>query len=193
MADSASMTTPNLQEFLNEIQNFPAAIRKRLLVGAVATGARLVRDDAKALAPLWTGPVSEGHPPPGTLKNAIYMARLVHKCTPTSEVWAVDVKTGTRTIKRGKNKGEVTNDKDAYYAVWVELGHYTRTPQGPGSRKSRQAAAIAGGLVRFVPGKPYMRPAFERNKVAALNAMGDYIAKNLPAACAAFKYIKAIS
>lgn len=194
MAISASMKTPNMADFLAEIENLPKKVVDRLKIGAVASGARIVRDQAIANAPEWHGDVSKGHPPPGTLKRAIYMARLIHKCTPTFEVWAVDVRTGSRTIARGKNKGMSTNDKDAYYAAWVEYGHWTRTP---GSTKRQHREAVRTGMAatmgaRFIPAQPYMRPAVEAKKEAAFNAMAEYIAKNLPAAVQAMRYVKVV-
>lgn len=194
MAISATMKTPNMADFLAEIHNLPPKVVERLKIGAVASGARIVRDQAIANAPEWHGDVSAGHPPPGTLKRAIYMARLISKCTPMYEVWAVDVKTGRRTITRGKNKGQTTNDKDAYYATWVELGHWTRTP---GTTKRQHREAVRTGIAatmgaRWVPARPYMRPAVEAKKAAAFDAMAEYIAKNLPAAVQAMRYVKVV-
>ncbi len=187
-----AMTTPNMREFLDEIMALPDRVRQRVMIGAVASGARVVRNEAILRAPLWTGPVSAGHPPPGTLKRAIYMARLINKCTPTVETWIVDVRTGKRMVRRGKNKGATLNDKDAYYAAWVEYGHWTRTP-GTTKRQHRQAvrSGIAAALgAKWVPAKPYMRPAVETKKSAAFDAMAEYVAKNLPAAFQAMKFIK---
>lgn len=189
---SQSMVTPNMDEFLAEVMNLPAAVRERVLKGAVASGAKVVKNEAILRAPVWTGPVQGGHPPPGTLKRAIYSTRAVNKCTPTTEVWIVDVRAGKRTITKGKRKGEVTDDQNAYYASWVEYGHYTRTP-GTTKRQHREArragVAISMGA-KWVPPKPYMRPSIEAKKDAAFDAMAAYIVKNLPAAVQAMKYIK---
>ena len=91
MADGAKMTTQGMEEMLNEFRELPKAIRKRLMTGAVASAAKIVRDDSRRLAPQYSGQIGKNHPPPGTLKKAIYMARLIQKCTDTQEVWAVDV------------------------------------------------------------------------------------------------------
>ena len=193
MADGAKMTTAGMEDMLREFQDLPKVIRKRLMIGAVASAARRVRDDARLLAPLYSGQVGKDHSPPGTLKKAIYMARLIPKCTDTQEVWAVDVFTGGRKITRGKNKGKVSWDTDAYYAAWVEYGHYTRVP-GSTRRQHKDAVKSKTALslgAKWVGPKPFMRPAFERNKVASLQIMADYIGKNLPIALSAFKFIKA--
>jgi len=194
MSDTATLSMPNLADFLRELQALPKAIRERAVKGAVATAASVVRKDAIARAPLWTGEVQEGHPPPGTLKKAIYQTRMVDECTPTLEVWKVDAhkgkavrNVGKKTSKFGPTQGV---NKDAFYAAWVEYGHFTRTPKGPGKRKTRQLAGIAAGTVRWVPPHPFMRPAFETKKTEALNAMAEYLHNEMQAATAAMKFFK---
>lgn len=209
MTDTATLSMPNLADFLRELQALPRAIRERAVKGAVATAASVVRKDAIARAPLWLGSDKElmgmigqrthkmqaGHPPPGTLKKAIYQTRMVNECTDTLEVWKVDVSKG----KDKRNVGKKTSkfgpvqgmNKDAYYAAWVEYGHFTRTPKGPGKRKARQLAGIAAGTVRWVPPQPFMRPAFETKKTEALNAMAEYLRREIHAATDAMRYIKA--
>lgn len=204
MADGITFTTPDLQAFIRELQQLPQRVRERVLVGAVATGASVVRKAAIEKAPfyipssvMWGGSskMAAGHPPPGTLKKAIYQARMVGKCTATQEVWIVDVRkgkasqhTGSKSSAAGPTQG---TNKDAFYASWVEYGHFTRTPAGPGTVKARRTAARSAGTARWVAPQPFMRPAFDINKQAAFQAMADYIARNLPAATVAFKFIKA--
>lgn len=202
MADSCSLKMPDLQALLAEMDALPKAVKTQILKGAVATGASVIRKAAIELAPIFvgedvmwggSGDTQEGHPPPGTLKRAIYQTRLVSSCTPTLEVWIVDVHKGARTIMKGSMKGQSTDDRDAYYATWVEYGHYGPTPKGPGPRKVRQATAIAAGTARWIEAKPFMHPAFDQNKQRALQAIGDYINVNLAAATAGLKFIKARS
>lgn len=201
MTDTATLTMPNLADFLRELQQLPRVIRERAVKGAVATAASVVRKDAIMRAPLWLGSDKElmgmvgqrahkmqvGHPPPGTLKKAIYQTRMVNECTDTLEVWKVDVAKGKKALKGGGT----TNARDAYYAAWIEYGHFTRTPKGPGKRKARQLAGIAAGTVRWVPPQPFMRPAFETKKTEALNAMAEYLRREMHAATEAMRYIKA--
>jgi hypothetical protein len=128
----------------------------------------------------------KNHPPPGTLKKAIYQARMVDRCTPTQEVWMVGVRSGKKTTAKG------TARPDAYYASWVEFGHFTRMPAGPKeTKKSRKLAARALGITRYVPPQPFMRPAFDQSKSAAAQALSDYVTRELSAAMAASKFLKA--
>ena len=91
MSEPATLEVPDLSEFFREVRALPERIQQRVLKGACATGASVMRKAAIALAPEWTGDVQKGHPPPGTLKRAIYQTRMVQMCTPVQEVWKVDV------------------------------------------------------------------------------------------------------
>ena len=196
MADSITFTVPNMADWMAELMQLPEVMQRRVVRGAVATGCSVIRNEVIQRAPVWLGGDSElqgllggkrtsmaaNHPPPGTLKRAVYQTRLMGECTPTLEQWMVGVRSGK------------ANKADAYYAKWVEYGHYTRTPRSlPGTRAQRRAAARASGAARWIPASPFFRPAFDSKQQAALAAMQDYINQNLPLAAGAFRYIKAIS
>lgn len=185
MADDVTFDFPELRQFINELRELPDSVRKRLLRGTVATGASVIRKEAIRLAPEWTGEVSQGHPPPGTLKKAIYQTRLSEKCTLTEEVWKVDVRKGPKVTK-----GQKDYSTAAFYAHWVEFGHYARVSKSVGkTRKERREYAKTQGL--WVPAKPYMRPAFENTKSAAFQAMRDYFVSNLEIALVGSRFLKA--
>lgn len=181
MTDAVTFDVPGLADMLAELSRLPEVMQRRVVRGAVATGCSVIRREVAARAPEFTGDVAQGHPPPGTLKRAVYQARLVDQCTGTAEVWTVGVRAGKR------------QRADAFYARWVEYGHYTRTPAGPGTRAARRAVARASGTARWVPARPYFRPAFDAKRNEAMQAMQDYITENLPLAAASFRYIQAIA
>jgi HK97 gp10 family phage protein len=185
MADKVTFSIPDLAAFLRELQDLPRIVQMRLMKGAVASAASVIRKEAILRAPV-APRVGTKQMPPGTLKKAIYQTRLSEKCTPTLEVWKVDVRTGKRTTKKG------TALADAYYASFVEYGHYARQSAAIGSRKTRRAKALAGGA-EWVPAKPFMRPAFEVKKAEAQQALIQYLRDNLPAAIAANKFLKAVA
>ena len=164
-----------LAELKAALSKLPAAIQSRVLRGMVSTGAAVIRQEAIQLAPEWTGVVSEGHPPPGTLKRAIYQTRLPELCTATREVWKVDVRKGKGKTVKGASGGQFS--ADAYYASWIEFGHYARLPKSAGKTYKIRSIAIASGAAsaRWVPAHPFMRPAFETQKEAASKAMGSYL------------------
>lgn len=195
MADGMSFEMVGMDEFLREIRMLPESIRTRVLKGAVATGAAVMRKDAVARAPIFSGKVQAGHPPPGTLKRAIYQTRMTQLCNDTQEVWKVDVRRGkTAVATRGKNKGQRNLAQDAFYAMWVEYGHYTRTPGTTAKehRRLRSGVDLYTGS-KWVPAKPFMRPAFTATQSAVLDAMGDYIDNNLKDAVAAMRFVKALA
>lgn len=190
MSDGMTFEVPDIAGWLAEFTELPKVVRDRLAKGTVATGASVIRKEYVLRAPIWTGEVSKGHPPPGTLKRSIYQTRLVEFCTPTSEVWKVDVRRGATARDR---KGQRVVSKDAFYAMWVEYGHYVRTP---GMTEKQHRAARSGVDLytgsKWVPAQPFARPAFEAKKGDAMKAMQDYFTENLPAATASMRYIKAI-
>lgn len=192
MSDGVKFEMPDMSAYLAEMKALPDTMREKIMRGAVASGAAVVRRAAVALAPQWDGVVSKGHPAPGTLKNAIYQVRMPEKCSGTSEVFKVDVRTGGTRAGKG---GARVSLPDAFYAVWVERGHFTRTPglTQKQHRAARKAGTAGSSGATWVPAHPFMRPAFESNKDAAERAMKAYIDSNLPLATAAFKFIKAQS
>jgi len=185
MSDGMALT---IDAYMRELSALPTAIRRHVVGKAVAAGAAVIRQEAVARAPLWPGPVGKKHPPPGTLKRAIYQARLSDECSETLEVWKVDVRTGNRSKGRGANKGVVLG---AYYAGWVERGHFTATPKGAGTKKARAEAGKLTGAVRWVMPQPFMRPAFDTKAQDALRAMQQSLDERLPDAVAAFEFVKA--
>ena len=193
MADGASMTIEGLDAMVREIQGFAPALRAKLLKGACASACSVLRQEAVRRAPVYEEAVPAGHPPGGTLAKAIYQTRWVDKCTDQAEVWFVDVRRGKRFRNTGRTVGPMGPtqgvNKDAFYASWVEFGHYARGPKG--LTKVAKAAARALGVARYVPPHPFMRPAFESKKGAAMEAMRQYLAQHLPLMTAANHYLKA--
>lgn len=185
MTDGASVNVSQLLDMAAELKALPQVLRERLLKGATATACSVIRREAVLRAPEWTGPVEEGHPPPGTLKKAIYQARLPSKCTATKEQWLISVRRG-RNARSGKVGGKVVSF-DAFYALWVEYGHYARSKGNRAARKKAQKA----GLVRWVPAKPYMRPALDTKRAEAEQAFRAYLMNNLPIATQAMRFLKA--
>ena len=135
------------------MKELPQNIAKNVLRGAVGAGAAVIRNEAKQRAPVYTGDVSKGHPPPGTLKRAIYQKQIPEKSGPQKQVFYVGVRHGKRYQKQGK-KGD--KSQDAYYWTWVEFGCI------------------------HMQARPFLRPAFEAQKIASVEAIKNYIANRIP-------------
>lgn len=191
--ESIKVEWHGMQELLSELRNLPKAIRERVLIGAVAKAASVLKAEAVLQAPQWTGEVSKGHPPSGTLKRAIYQARLVNECTDTREVRIVSVRSGKK-FRAVKVKGGIAN-QDAFYAYWVEYGHWTRAPgtDAKTHKALRQTGMLAAAGARWVPPNPFMRRAFANKQGEAFQAMRSYVEANLPAAVMASRVLKVIA
>ena len=185
MTDSVTIQFKGLEGLLSNLKQFPQQVTTRVLKGAAATGASVIRKEAIVRAPVSTGPTEQGHPPPGTLKKAIYQVRLTQECTPTREVFKVGVRRG----KRAQSVGKKGANLDAFYASWVEYGHFARVPHA--MTKTAKAAGRMLGVAKWVPAHPFMRPAIQAKQAEALRAMQDYILKQMPLATAALQYLHA--
>lgn len=139
-----------LKELQAAIKELPANIAKNVLRGAVNAGATVIREEAKARAPKSEGPAIKGQPMPGTLKRALYQKQIREKSSAVLQTFFVGVRQG-RSAKKTK-KGNL----DAWYARFVEFG-------------TRKMAA-----------RPFMRPAFEAKKEAAVQAIKDYLQRRIP-------------
>ena len=177
--DSYGAELQGFEQLMAELLKLPDVMQKRVIKGAVAKGAKIIKDEAVARAPVDSG----------TLKAAIYMARLVNQCTPNDEVWLVSARSGKQYQTRKLKSGKDSANRDAFYAKWVEFGHYARTPKGV--TKSGKAAGRALGVTSWVAARPFMRPAFETKKSEAVTAMQTYSIYKLPEVASLFIYLKA--
>lgn len=172
------------KELAEALRDLPANIGKNVLRSAVGAGAAVIRNEAKqnALRMKKTG----------TLARAIYSKQIRELSGPERQTFYVGARSGKIYAKVGK-KGV---SKDAYYARWVELGHFTRGPgkggflstgsgrlvrdsNRGGSRNAILAAQVQGGHVRWVPARPFLRPAFDVRKDLAVDAIGNKIRDRL--------------
>jgi HK97 gp10 family phage protein len=124
-------------------------LKKRLpekLYGKALQGAL-----AKAAKPIVDAARSNAPVRTGRLRKAIYSFRD-KQSTRSRESRLI-------SVRRGK-KFQKTN-RDAYYWKFVEFGHHTR--------------AGKSGTAKVVPPRPFMRPAFEANKLRALQVFQDEV------------------
>jgi HK97 gp10 family phage protein len=152
-----------LRELQEALKELPKRVGTNVLRGSVAAGAAVIRNEAKQRAPVSTGPVSAGHPPPGTLKRSIVQKQIRELSNNLRQVFYVTVRRGKKYTKQGK-KGNLS--QDAFYAALVEWG-------------TTKMHAI-----------PFMRPAFESKKEDAAAAIKDYLAKRIPEEAAKLKGAK---
>lgn len=123
-----------LAELERKLRGLGPKIARRALGYSVSRGARIVRDEARARAPVRTG----------VLKRSIYIKYASDQSTPWSRAYIVGVRRGKKYQKRRM---------DAFYFPFVEFD----TVHGKGrrfvtrafeSRKGEAAQAIADALER---------------------------------------------
>jgi len=186
MTDGVSVQITGMADLLRDLNELPTVIQKKIMLGATATACSVIRKEAVRLAPQYTRDIQQGHPPPGTLKKAIYQARIASKCTPTVEYWIVDVRSGRKARNSKRGKGSV--NLDAYYAYFVEHGHFVR--QSKGLTKGQKKARTVSGKVKYIPPRPFMRPAFETKKAEAQKAFMDYLQEHIGIAVQGMRLIR---
>lgn len=174
---SESVKVTGLQELNAALNKLAADVQKKHLRGAVAAGARIFRDAAVRNVPVRSG----------TLKRAIYSKWIQEASGSDRQTFLVSVRRGkgfksTKKTNKRTGKTRETTNRDAFYWTWVEFGHVTR---GKGQKikggtirreRARKALKAAGN---FVPPRPFLRPAFEANKTAAIEAVRVELVKRI--------------
>lgn len=150
MDDWASVEVKGLKELNEALKQLPERVARNALRGATSAGASVLRKEAASRAPVYTGPIAKGHPPAGTLKRAIYQKQIRELSSLLKQTFYVGVRTGKKARDR---RGR---SLDAYYWWWVEFG------------TAKMAA------------RPFMRPAFEAKKRAAVERIKQYLAERIP-------------
>lgn len=169
-----------LKELETKLLELPVKIARNALRGGVYAGAKVLEKAVRAKAPIYTGKVSEGHPPAGTLKKSIISKHIPELSNLYQQTFKVTVKRGKK-YKKVSEAGKVTYT-NAYYAQWVENGHYfvpkntmTRTSRNGVVRsanwKQHRAEWKSEGKARFVPPHPFMRPAWAESQQEVANAI----------------------
>jgi len=148
-----------LQELHRALDTLPDKIQQNVLRGAMRAGAKVMAQQAKAMAPRGRS---------GRLGRSIrYSSQFDRKAQ--------------RMVGRassGKGSKGRANSASAFYARFVEFGTKPHTIK---ANPPRKILAIGVPSVRH-PGsmaKPFMRQAFAQSKIAATTAAASYMRKRL--------------
>lgn len=134
------------------LKELPDRIARNALRQSVARGAVVIREEAKTRAPVSTTPPEPGGPLPGTLRRSIIIQHDRKRSSLTSQTYVVAVRHG----KKYRNQGKKGNrSQDAYYWRWVEFGTVKMSA------------------------RPFMRPAFETQKEAAVQEIARVLAERI--------------
>jgi HK97 gp10 family phage protein len=179
---ASSVQVKGLRELNAALADLPRNIGRNVLRGAVRAGAVVVRDEAKVRAPVVTG----------QLRRALYMKQIREQSNALRQVFYVGVRAG-KAYRNLTTKGGKDRSMDAYYAKFVEYGHFSRRSTGRGfakigyrrsDRGQRNNELLAGevqsGAVRWIAARPFMRPAWDARKEDALKALAAYLEQRIP-------------
>ena len=129
------VTIQGLDVFAQALKILPANVARRVLRGAVAAGGKVIRDEAKAKAPVFHGKMSQGHPPPGTLRRAIALGRSNRFSGPGKGFITCSFATPRRAAKGPKVAAG--GKFDAYYWRYVEFGTSRMAARRSCARRSK--------------------------------------------------------
>lgn len=155
--------TTGFAEFAAKLRQLPAEIGEAPLRSAAVAGGRILRDEAAARAP-------EGET--GNLKRALYLKFIEERSSATRKVYYVSIRRGTK----GNGSKRDANDV-AYYGHMVEFGHWYVPPRPKGVRWKAHRAQHIGK--KWVPAKPFLRPAFEARRRDVIDAMRERLKQRL--------------
>lgn len=164
-----------LTELNTALRKLAEDVQKKYLRGGVAAGARVVKSAAVRNVPVKSG----------TLRRAIYSKWMREASGNERQTFLVSVRRGKRyqakTVTSKKGRSRTTKNNDAYYWTWVEFGHVATGPTkikgGTARREKARKALKSSG--KFVPPRPFLRPAFEANKLAIIEAVRVELAKRI--------------
>ena len=145
-----------LAELEKRLAALPTLLARTALRKAVSKGAAVIRDAARAAAPIAAAPHRRARGvvvAPGTLKRAA-LIRFVRELSNDQQVEYIVA------FRRGKRQQK--GNRDAFYAPWVEFGHRIRPRRG-----------AKGGGGGSVPPHPFFGPAFADSKYRALQVIED--------------------
>jgi HK97 gp10 family phage protein len=148
-----SFEIEGMRQLAHALRELPVRLARNDLQAAAVAGAAVIRDDARIKAPVYTGDVSQGHPAPGTLKKSIILKNVPEQSDNQKRVVYVTVRHGKKFQRYGKKQLNV----DAFYWFFVEFG------------------------TRHMSARPFMRPAFEAQKRAAIDAVKSRLEERVAA------------
>lgn len=163
------------KELETKLLGLSAKIAKNVLRTSVYAGAALMKDAVKSKAPVLTGTTWGEHQPAGTLKRAIIVKHVPEQSNDYQQTYKVTVKQGKKYQKQGK-KGN--RSQDAFYAKWVEYGHWyvppnpvlTTSANGVDHKHNWKNHRAANRAI-WIPAHPFMRPAWDTANTQSLEAI----------------------
>ena len=180
---SLQFTLDGSSEAAAAMRRLADEVSDKLLRGAAAAGAAVLKAEVAQRAPVYQG--DDARIAAGTLKAAVAQFFVPESSGPDRAVYGVKPLSGFKQQFRVRGGKRVS--LDAFYWQWVEFGHKLVPRTGKGGASLRKRRSQAEAIRASVPPRPFLRPAFEAKKTAAQSAMQKYLERNLNKAIEAAK------
>lgn len=169
MPNDVTVKIEGLADLKRALADVPNKIRKGALKRALRLAGNTVRDAARAGAPVLQ--TSARHRKPGTVKRNIVVraSKFASRAGDVGVFVSVKPLRGKAQIKQGRAGAK--NPNDPYYWWWQEFGWVaagSRVRGGKRRRAGEQAARVAAGSARKIPGKHFMTNSASQKGQAAV-------------------------
>ena len=169
-----------LQELNTALAKLTDDVQKKYLRGAAGAGARVIKDATKRNIETLPAVVT------GDMDRAVFSKWIAGASAPDRATFYISLLHGTKFKMKTKGK-RTTKNRDAYYWWWIENGHIIAGPgattgklrgsKGSKERTRKKLKAVG----QFVQGRPFLRPALEKNTTAAIEAVKAELIRRLGA------------
>jgi len=172
MAFAVKARLTGVEQALRNLGAMTRTVRNTILRKAVNASSRLVLDAARALVPQGTG----------MLKRSLAVRIQTYRGS-GAVVAVIGPRTGYQKTRQGKKQtafGRKIKDSGqdpSKYAHLVEFGR--ASVQVKKARVLSDGATFYGRVVQSVPPRPFLRPAYEREKARVIATMYQLIAEEL--------------
>ncbi|HEY3972314.1 MAG TPA: HK97-gp10 family putative phage morphogenesis protein [Candidatus Sulfotelmatobacter sp.] len=178
MPDAITIQVDGLDELGRALESIPAVLATRVMRGALHAAGDVMAEAIELTAPVRSGALKA---------DIITKVRVGSDLSdnyvivgPGYERGALTVKGVTRNKRGGIEAVVDTTESPGVYAAFVERGH---RPPGHGVRNDRAGKHSHAHELEFggasTPPHPFMRPAFDSSKEAALDTFVEYVRAGL--------------
>lgn len=156
-----------LAQFAATMKTLPQTVSDKILRRSMFAGAMVFKKFVQAYAPVASKPVRRGNGHvtlPGTMRAAV-IVKLISSQSGADQVQYI--------VTYRKGKAQQKSGRDAFYARFLEFGHYTR-PAGGGQiprRRFRAGFLMSGAVHQFVLPRKSLTPAFNTGGQLALEVI----------------------
>jgi HK97 gp10 family phage protein len=161
--------THGMKELEQRLKALPTDLEKKVIKQAVFDACKIVRDEARAAAPVAVKPHWLKLKKAGIVKGTVAMGYLKKKGVIIS-MNPKDINRYTEGVKFGKVTALIGFARSAWYGFLIERGWIAtgRKSKGVSISQHRRTIKSRQHGWKHIPGRPFLRPAFQRNVVPVI-------------------------